>query len=312
MAESSPAAETVIAADSIPDPAPPAPQVTESAEEADETVTTTGTFTRTDTTATWQAGMSEPAVTTDTQTVTVGETDAAAVADAVIQTTPAAEEPAAVAADEPAAVVVETPVAPEPSTADFAPGEGVLVFLDDTPAAEPPATTPVDVVEVDQAQQSGEAETISEMTSVASQHYHDGKLVSAARATTTITGEITSVVSDHSSLLEEVEQRAATPSASDWVDVSPLSSDTSTGSAQAANTPADSAQTANAPAAQPNSDTNLPGGGLATGGDNPGGGLATGGGDNPGGDLGNSGGTSGSGDTNPPEPRRGPNQPIPE
>jgi TM2 domain-containing membrane protein YozV len=290
----SPAPETVIAADSIPEPVAAAP-VEAVAEEADETTTTTANFTRTDTTATWQAGMAEPATTTETQTLTVGETDMVAVADDVaLPAAPTPETPVVVVLDEPAAVVVEATPAPAAAEAapasDFMAAEGVLVFLDDaTPLEETPAPSPVvEAVAVDETQQSGSAETISETTSVASQHYQDGKLVNASRTTTTISGEINTLISDHSSLLDEVE--ASTPAPAGWVDVSPLHP-----GAPAANARVDTTSGGD----QGNSGTNVPGGDLGPGGTNI-----------PGGDLG-SGGTSTGGDDGGPTLRPTPDGPVP-
>jgi hypothetical protein len=298
-AEAAPAA--VIAADSIADAAPAAPAVEEAAAEEDLSANTTATFTQTTTSATWQAGMDAPATTSDTQTATVGETEviaeaaaaeaiapAAAVAAApdegVLGAVPPDESPVVVMLDAapateavttadaevideaPAVAVVETPAA------DAGAADGVLVFMDDaTPAA--PATEPTPVVVAEDAQQTQDTvlhQTVTESNAESDQHYVDGKLVSASRNETRLTGDINTLVTDHQedALLAEVEARAGTPTG--WVDVSPLHPGSGTAPAAAQEVPADTGGTGAG-------GTNSPGGGLGNGGtDVPGGGLGGG------------------------------------
>ncbi len=345
-AEATPAA--VSGADSIVDATPAAPaEVAAVAEEQDTSATTTGTLTHTDSSAVWEAGMAEPQTTSDTQTVTFGETDAAAnVADEVVAVPAAADPPpeeaavivaapapetaaatppatsvlddspvvvvmdAAPAAEEapPAEAVVAAAPAPAPAD-DFAPGEGVLVFLDDSSTAAEPVPTavvtdaaPPEVVVAD-AQATEETtyqETIAESDSAATQHYVDGKLVSATRDTSTTTGDINTLITEHQedALFDEVAARAGMPTG--WVDVSPLHGGT---------TPAPSADAT--PGAQAEATPSSAGGTNNPGGtDAPGGGLGDGSTDAPGGGIGAT-PTDGGADTPAPPPHTGDN-PIPE
>jgi hypothetical protein len=197
------------------------------------------------------------------------------------------------------AAVVETPAAPG---TDDAANDGVLVFMDDAaPAAPANGATTVVVADAapegavaEDAQQTEETtlrESLAEGTAESDQQYVDGKLVSASRNETRLTGDINTLVTEHheDSLLAEVEARAGMPTG--WVDVSPLHP----GSAQG---------TSGTPPTDVARDT----GGTGSGGTNtPGGDLGNGGTDTPGGDLG--GGTGGT-DTPPERPGDGRDGPI--
>ncbi len=274
----SPASDAVVAAtDALPDVASAAP-IAESAMvvdtvEQDATETTTGTFTTTQSNATWQQGMNEPVTTSDSNTVTYGD----------------------VAATEPVitSTVVEeiAPAAAPPASdgSDLLASDGVLVFLaDDEPLDAAPAfgTTEVESVaatEVDTTEQTVYQETVSEQEHVATQQYKDGKLVSATRSDNTLTGEINTLLTEHSTedIIAEMDARTGGPAPSAWVDVSPL---------HPGDGAAPSAASGAATPATPPTGTDQAGGGVGSGGADtnvPGGELGPGGGDTPGGGLGN-------------------------
>jgi hypothetical protein len=350
-AEAAPSAETappaaVSGADSIVDAAPAQQEVAAVAEEQDATETTTGTITHTESTAVWQAGMDQPQTTSDTQTVTFGETDTVASVAAEVIAAPAAEEAAAVVVDAappatagdtppataslddtPVVVVMDAPAeegaaavvveaTPAPAPTDFAAGEGVLVFLEDAAPADtaPTDAAPTEVVtDAQQTEQTEYQETIAESDSVGTQHYVDGKLVSTTRATSTTTGDINTLITEHQddALFEEVAARAGMPIG--WIDASPLHSEATTPSATTPDAGTPAAATDAAPEAQANATptdaggTDTPGGGL--------GGTATPGGDNggtdtPGGGIGSS--PTEGGEGVPPHPVHGGDSPIPE
>ncbi len=289
-----PAATAVAPADSIADVAPAQETVVADAQEADQTTVTTGSFTATESAATWEAGMAAPVTQSDSQTVAFGDatTTEADAASAVVETAPAVTE------DGTESVVVDD--LPMTSDDDILAADGVLAFVADP---ETPTADVMEAVQVDQTQQEAYQTTITEADHVATQHYHDGKLVSADRADATLTGEINQLITDHTSETAVVETTTPDMAHTSWVDVSPLQETTAS--------PAPVASGAVTPDVATSSGggsggTDNPGGGLGDGGgtDTPGGGLGNGGGDTPGGGLG--GGT----DTPPPTPGHNPDAPI--
>ncbi len=296
--EATPAApvanDAVIAAtDALPDAAPAT--VTESAMvadtlEQDATTTTSGTFTQTQSSAAWQQGMDAPATTSDSTTTTYGDV---AATEPVITSTVVEE-------DAPAAAIA-APVAPATDDDALAPGDGVLVFLadDDEPTDVAPVNGEVDSItatEIDTTTQTVYQETVAQQEHVATQQYQDGKLVSATRSDNTLTGEINTLLTEHSTedIIAEMDARTGGPAPSAWVDVSPLhpgdAPATDAGNTAAAPTDAAPATSDAPPPTPAPTGTDATGGGMGSGGGNtdvPGGELGPSGGNAPGGGLGN-------------------------
>lgn len=229
-------------------------QVTQQAEQVAEV---SESFSSTVTTSHWQPGMDAPvtdSVTASTtasaisaaETTATSETVTAAV-EAPASASPAAELNVPVAATDAVPALTTATIGefiPVTETVDLMPvqieaeaqplvesdalaADGVLIFVEDqdiltTDSATSRAMPVQDAVLVDQVTSTATQAVNTETQQVATAQYHDGKLVAAEAVGISLSGEINTLLTDHTQATAvAASETAATPSAP-WVDVSPL------------------------------------------------------------------------------------------
>jgi hypothetical protein len=229
-------------------------------QEQTETVETATAYTLTESAAAWQAGMDAPVVVEESRVIEEPVSEVST--DTIISETQIEEIAEPALSDAQFAADSESLELADASTENPLAADGVLVFVEDVePLTTDTATTLTvetpDVVEtVTETTHTEETEATSTVIEAAHsehQHYHDGKLVEASRHDVLLTGSTQSLIEDSTSLLAEVEARAAVPlEHTGWVDMSPLNVSTSESVnppvAEAVDTPIETAST---PAAQP-------------------------------------------------------------